>query len=164
MNIDHILETMNRCGVACLLIGGVNYLLRHGPVLTFDVDLWIEDTPENLSRCERALVELQAQWGPSETDWQNVAQRSAGWLGRQSVYCLTSPFGPIDIFRRVTGLGDWNACRARAEPRRTGGGIACLGLSDADMLQCQLALPEPDRRQDRIRVLKEALERAAHGR
>ena len=46
MNVDQILETFNRGGVAYILIGGMSFLLRRAPVLTYDVDVWIEDTLE----------------------------------------------------------------------------------------------------------------------
>jgi hypothetical protein len=52
MTVDQILETFNRRQAGYLLIGGMNFLLRHQPVLTFDVDLWVADTPENLRRTE----------------------------------------------------------------------------------------------------------------
>ena len=55
MNVDRILETFNRHQVACLLIGGMNFLLRHQPVLTFDIDLWISD--EDMLACQLALDE-----------------------------------------------------------------------------------------------------------
>lgn len=160
MDIDRILDTMNRQHVAYILVGGVNFLLRHTPVATFDVDLWIQDTPENLKRCEKALAELDAAWGPSENDWQPVARQKPGWIGRQSVFCMTSPFGAIDVFRSVRGIESWTECQARAEARTSARGIAYLGLSDQDMLQCQLALPEGQRKQDRIHVLEESLRRA----
>ena len=80
MNVDHILGTLNGHHVAYILIGGMNFLLRHAPVLTYDVDLWIEDTPENRDRCERALGELQAEWGASDRDWGPVAAKAEGWL------------------------------------------------------------------------------------
>jgi hypothetical protein len=35
MNVDQILETMNRCDAAFILIGGMNFMLRHVPVLTY---------------------------------------------------------------------------------------------------------------------------------
>ncbi len=160
MNVDHILETMNRNQVSYLLIGGMNFLLRHAPVLTYDVDVWIEDTPENLQRCEKALAELQAEWGASDDDWRPAADRPAGWLGRQWLFCLTSPHGPIDIFRSVRGLGSWAASHAKAQAGKTAGGVPFLGLSDDDMLQCQIALPEAERNSRRIETLKKALGRA----
>ncbi|MHB1035676.1 MAG: hypothetical protein ACYC35_12425 [Pirellulales bacterium] len=163
MNVDRILEMLNRREVAYLLIGGMNFLLRHAPVLTFDIDLWIADTAENLDRCERALGELDAQWGPTEQDWGPVAGQPAGWLRRQGVYCLTSRHGAIDIFRAVKGLDSWEVCRARAEPGATSAGTAFLALADEDMLRCQLALPEAERRLDRIRALREKLGGNVHG-
>ena len=160
MTFDHILETFNAHRVDCILIGGVNFLLRHQPVTTFDVDLWIDDTAENRSRCERCGA-LQAEWGPTEAEWRPVAEHPPGWLGRQAVYCLGSPHGAIDVFRAVKGLESWAACRARAAACRTSAGSSFAALSDEDMLQCQLALPEGEQKLDRIRTLRKAIERGA---
>ena len=99
-----------------MLVGGMNFMMRHAPVLTFDIDIWIEDAAANLERCERALVELNAAWGNTEADWGPVAQRAPGWLKAQSVFCLTSSHGAIDVFREVRGLDHWQACWARAVP------------------------------------------------
>ncbi len=163
MNVDLILETMNRCEVAYLLIGGGNFLLRHAPVLTYDIDLWIEDTEENLDRCREALGALGVEWGASETDWGPVAGKGPQWIRTQHVFCLTSPHGAIDIFRSVKGLPSWPACRARAQPASTAAGVPYWGLADADMLECQLALDEAERNQERIRVLRESLGRRHDG-
>src|SRR5688572_7621375 len=103
MDTDKILATMNDCGVAYLLIGGVNFMLRHQPVLTFDVDLWIEDSGDNRLRCELALSALDAEWGETDATWERVGRKSRGWLSGQSVYCLHSPVGAIDIFCQVHG-------------------------------------------------------------
>jgi hypothetical protein len=157
MNVDQILETMNRNGVAFLLIGGVNFLLRHAPAVTYDVDLWIDDTAENRGRCESALAELQAEWGPSVDDWGPVADKNPGWLSGQSIFCLLSPHGAIDIFRGVAGLESWPECRGRAVSLCTGKGAAVTCLSDEDMLQCQLALPENERKHDRVQSLRKAI-------
>jgi hypothetical protein len=162
VNVDHILKTLNTHQVAYLLIGGMNFLLRHAPVLTYDVDVWIDDLPENLRRCENALAELQAEWGASDDDWGPVANKTPGWLGRQPLFCLTSPHGPIDVFRAVKGLGPWSESRGRAETGTTGGGVAFVALSDADMLQCQMALPEGEQNGQRVEALRRALERAEH--
>ncbi len=162
MDIDRILEALNRHGVAYLLIGGVNFLLLHAPITTFDLDLWVENVPENLARCQKALAELEAGWGPSESQWRPVAELGPGWLGSQGVFCLTSPHGSIDVFRSVHGLPDWTTCRARAAAGQTAGGAPYLGLADEDMLQCQLALPPGEQKPDRIRILKQSLQRGTH--
>lgn len=164
MNVDRILDAMNRHGVAYLLIGGMNFLMRHAPVLTYDADLWIDDTPENRRRCERALASLDAEWGATDEDWGPVAAKPSGWLDRQGLFCLTSPHGAIDVFRSVRGLGSWGECRERAHPMTTPNGIPWPALSDEDMLRCQMALPEGQRRAERIEALEQALEQARHGR
>ena len=89
MNVDAILRALNDEQVDYLLIGGVNFLLRHEPELTFDVDVWVADSDENLKRLNRALRALGAAWGPTETTWAPVPEDSA-WLRRQMVFCLTT--------------------------------------------------------------------------
>ena len=135
----------------------MNFLLRHAPVLTYDVDFWIEDTPENRDRCEKALCELRAEWGATEEDWGPVADKPAGWLVAQGMFCLTSPHGAIDVFRSVEGLASWSDSRTKAQMSTTASGTKYVGLSDEDMLQCQLALPESQRHHQRVEVLNQAL-------
>jgi hypothetical protein len=122
MNVEHILETFNRQKVGYLLIDGMNIFLRHCPDTTFDVDLWIEDSPENRLRTHQALVELKVEWGATDEEWGLVEKKPASWLDRQTVFCLNSPAGSIDIFRVVTGLGAWDLCRNRAVKAVTKGG------------------------------------------
>ena len=158
MNIDHILRTFGDGGVEYLLIGGMNFLLQHEPVLTYDIDFWIRDAAANLDRCDKALRKLDAAWGPTEQDWRPVAAQP-GWLDRQEVFCLTSFSGAIDIFRTVKGLPSWAECNARAYAGQTAGGVPYRGLCDEDMLACQLALPPADRRRNRVEALERALGR-----
>ena len=158
MNIDRILEVLNAGQVEYLLIGGVNFLLRHGPDLTYDVDVWIHDTEDNRRRCEATLAALGAEWSRDEEDWGPVARRPAGWLSEQSLYCMTSPCGALDVFRSVTGLPDWETCAARGISGRTASGTTYRGLGDEDMLACQMGLPPQQRKAERMRVLRAALE------
>lgn len=59
MNIDRILTELNSANVDYLLIGGVNFLLRHHGPLTYDVDVWICDSEENrISVLKRVLKKV----------------------------------------------------------------------------------------------------------
>ena len=157
MNVDRILSAFNAAGADYILFGGMNFLLRHVPELTFDVDLWVEDSAANLERVNAALRALGAEWGKTEAAWKPVPETSA-WLKEQVVFCLTTREGAVDIFRDVRGLeGLYAECRARAVQARTAGAISFPSLSDGDMLACQLALDEKDRKHNRIEVLKKAL-------
>jgi len=157
MHVDAILDSFARHEVDAILIGGMNFLLRHEPVLTFDVDFWVSNDEANLARVAKALRALEAKWGKTEGDWGPVSEDPA-WLRSQAVFCLTSPHGAIDIFRAVEGLaGQYEACKTRSSEERTPNGAFYRSLSDQDMLACQLALPESLRRLDRTRYLKDLL-------
>jgi len=154
MDVDGILNAFNNEGARYLLIGGMNFYLRHEHVATFDVDLWIDDTPENKTRASRALSKLEAEWGRTEADWKPVAP-DGSWLRFQSCFCLTTAYGAVDIFLRVDGLEDgFEACMRRAVAAETFRGVKFMALADADMIRCQEALPEAVRKLDRIRTLK----------
>lgn len=157
MQVDQILTIFNRHRADYLLIGGMHFLIRHKPILTFDIDLWIDGQNTNVQRCEAALAELDAAWGPTDAEWEPVRNKAAGWLSRQSMYSLTSPYGAIDIFLSVTGLGPWPEARLRAISCRTAAGATYFGLSDEDMLACQLALPAQEQKNERIQTLKAAI-------
>ena len=160
MNVDAILEIFHRHKVDTILIGGMNFLLRHQPVLTFDVDFWVRDTDENLSRVTAALRELDAQWGKNEKTWGPLAANH-DWRN-QSVFCMTTQHGAIDIFREVRGLeNQYTSCYDRSLLEQTASGISYRSLSDKDMLACQLALPENERRLDRVAFLKNHLEQSS---
>jgi hypothetical protein len=156
VNTDHILSTFNQHQVRYILVGGVNFLLRHSPVLTFDIDLWVRDDPANLGRCEQALASLDAAWGSNDDNWGPVASKTPGWLSEQGIFCLTSPHGAIDIFRFLLGVDDWDQALARSKLMTTGTGVSLYSLSDEDMIACQMALPETERKLERIRILSEA--------
>jgi hypothetical protein len=160
MNVDQILQALNDEQVDYLLIGGMNFLIRHLPELTFDVDVWVRDDAENLSRLNRGLQRLGAAWGRTESEWRPVSD-DWRWLQTQAVFCLTTQAGAVDVFRDVAGLeGQYGLCKQRGVPTRTAAGVSFVGLSDRDMLTCQEALPVGQRKVRRMEILREALARA----
>ncbi len=158
MNLDAILAAMHQHGVRCLLIGGMNFMLRHRPLLTYDIDFWIEDTEVNRCRCEQSLADLDVEWGSTEENWASVSKLPKDWLGKQTIYCLNSPYGAIDIMRTVKGMDDWQESWQKGIDEKTRAGTPYRGLSDQHMLQCQLALPEPQQKMERVRFLRELLQ------
>ena len=160
MNVDAILHTLNEQQVDYLLIGGMNFLIRHFPELTFDVDIWVRDAADNLARLNRSLAQLHAEWGRTEAEWKPVSS-DWRWLESQAVFCLTTGEGALDVFREVRGLeGRYLECRARGVSTTTAAGVPFVGLSDEDMLACQEALPPSEQKTRRVQVLREAIRRA----
>src|SRR5262245_65591934 len=82
MNVDAILESLNAQGVDYILIGGMNFLLRHVPELTFDVDIWVKDTEQNLKLLNKALQNLGAEWARTEKEWRPVSRSEERRVGR----------------------------------------------------------------------------------
>ena len=158
VNVDAILTQFNQLQVDYLLIGGMSYLLRHQPVLTFDVDLWIEPGAENRQLAEKALALLNASWGRSEDDWEPVSVKPTGWLTGQSVFCLQCPHGAIDIFLAVAGLEDWQTVNQRGISDTTSTVCPYRSISDQDLLQCQLVLSETEQKKDRVAYLRSRLQ------
>ncbi|MBS0659966.1 MAG: hypothetical protein JSR82_17135 [Verrucomicrobia bacterium] len=159
MNIDAIFSAMNAEGADYLLIGGMNFLLLHRPDLTFDVDLWVRDDASNLASVNRGLRRLGAEWGRTEATWGPVPE-DPQWLSRQSVYCLTTSSGALDIMREVKGLeGRYTECRQRSLERQTPAGTPFRALAVRDMLACQEALRPEERKAARVEFLRLALEK-----
>ena len=160
MNVDEILRALNGEQVDYLLIGGINFLLRHLPELTYDVDIWVRNDAANLERLNRALRRLGAEWGRTEAEWHLVPE-DWRWLEGQCLFCLTTKHGALDVFRDVRGLeGRYAESRDRGAPSATGTGVKFIALSDEDMLACQEALPPGERKLRRMDVLREAIWRA----
>jgi hypothetical protein len=159
MNVDEMLRGLNAKEVNYLLIGGMNFMVRHLPELTFDVDIWVHDKPRNLERLNAALRQLGAAWGPDKASWRPVTDEWR-WLESQGVFCLTTDHGALDVFRDVVGLeGRYDECQRAASSERTAAGIPFLSLSDEHRLACQEALPPASRNHKRMEVLRRAIER-----
>lgn len=157
LDVEFILAQMNGGQVDCLLIGGMNYLLNHRPEITYDIDLWVADDPANRAALSQALHALGAEWGPTEQSWRPTPLDPA-WLWRQSVYCLTTRHGALDIFFQVKGLeGRYAECKAAAPRRATAGGVPYKSLSDLHMLTCQEALSAAEQKASRVAVLRAAI-------
>ena len=149
-----VFSAMNSHGVSYLLVGGLNYFLRHKPVTTQDIDLFIDDTPQNRQYCEIALMELGAEWGRRDEDWGKVSAKPKGWLSGQSVFCLLTRFGPVDIFLSLPGIPSFSEALARSILFEIDQSTYVRLISSEDLLACQLAIPEVYRKRERIAHLQ----------
>jgi hypothetical protein len=149
-----VFSAMNTNRVSYLLVGGLNYFLRHKPVTTQDIDLFIDDTPQNRQHCEDALIELDAEWGRRDEDWGDVSAKPKGWLSGQSVFCLLTQFGPVDIFLSIPGIPCFSEALQRSELFEIDPSSQVRLISTEDLLACQLAIPEVYRKRERIAHLQ----------
>ena len=89
-----------------------------------------------------------------DEDWGPVNAKSKGWLLGQSVFCLLTPFGPLDIFLSLPGISNYAAAMDRSNSLDLELGLQIRLISARDLLECQLALPEIYRKPDRIHYLR----------
>lgn len=125
---------------------------------TQDIDLLIEDSEGNRRRCESALSAMEAEWGKNDKDWDFVRNKAEGWLNQQSVYCLLTKYGPLDVFRSVKGVDSFQEASARSNVKMLDDQLKVPLLSARDLLECQLVLPNESRRLDRVAYLQKVLE------
>lgn len=155
MNVDLVLGKFNESRADYILIGGMNFFIVHQPVATLDIDFWIADSEMNHAAVHAALSALEAEvsFSPKGDDWRPVSSlESPSWIAREGVHCLNSPHAAIDIFRAVPGLEEgFDALKPRCPIRTTRAGVKFRSLSDDLMVRCQLALPETQRKLDRLR-------------
>lgn len=159
MNPSRVFNALRDHAVSYLLIGGLNFAMNHRPdYLTYDIDLFVEDVPENLAKLNQTLKYLEATWGPNDASWGPIPDDQGRWLCGQACFCLLTSAGPVDIFRCVQGLeGRYQECYNASLERRTAEGVVYRSLSDRHMLDCQMALNENDRKLDRVRHLRNIL-------
>ncbi|HUP82441.1 MAG TPA: hypothetical protein VM260_28060 [Pirellula sp.] len=153
-----VFSAMNRNSVSYLLVGGLNYFLAHKPVTTQDIDLLIDDTPENRSSCENALIDLFAEWGRRDEDWGPVCAKPRGWLWGQNVFCLLTQFGPVDIFISLPGISSYAEAKQESIAFQVDNDLQIQLISARDLLECQMALPEIYRKPERIHYLRGVVE------
>lgn len=148
---------MNTHSVTYLLVGGLNFFLLHKPVTTQDIDLLIDNTPQNRKCCELALSGIDAEWGRQELDWGPVSIKPSGWLSGQSVFCLLTKFGPVDIFLELPGIPSFQEASIRSVAFELDSAESVRLISASDLLACQLAIPEIYRKSERIAFLRETI-------
>jgi hypothetical protein len=59
-DFEDMLELLARHRVRYLIVGGLAFIYHAKPRYTKDMDLWVEFTPKNVERANRALVEFGA--------------------------------------------------------------------------------------------------------
>jgi hypothetical protein len=59
-DFEDMLELLGRHRVRYLIVGGLAFIYHAKPRYTKDMDIWVEFTPENVERANRALAEFGA--------------------------------------------------------------------------------------------------------
>ncbi len=99
-NFQRILKTLAVHGVEFIIVGGVGAVLQGAPIVTFDLDIVHDRTPENLTRLLAALQELDAHY--REAGHRRI-QPQLSHLESSGHQLLMTRDGPLDLLGTTTG-------------------------------------------------------------
>lgn len=143
-DLKDLLGEFDAAEVRYLVIGGYAVSFHSAPRFTKDLDLWVEDSAENLERAEHALAKFGAP------DAAVVSLRSARGL---DVVWMGNPPLRIDLMKQIPGGDFSSAWQRRVTTRWDDVPVSVIGIED--LLAAKRA---SGREQDRIDA--DALERA----
>jgi len=142
-DFEDILALFAEFDVRYLIVGGLAFIFHAKPRYTKDIDLWIDATPENVNRVNRALAEFGS---PSLIDADDPDE----------ILQLGNAPHRIDILRAVVDLDFEIAWRRRIQAPY---GDAPANWIDLDgLITIKSAIDHPRHRED-ARVLKMVRER-----
>jgi len=144
-DFEDILACFARFEVRYLIVGGLAFIFHAKPRYTKDIDLWVDDDPENVARVNRALVEFGSPALIDPDDPDEILQ-------------LGNAPHRIDILRRVIDLDFAGAWQRRIQGSY---GQAPANWIDLDsLIAIKSRIDHPRHRED-TRVLRMVKERQA---
>lgn len=113
MSLFEMLRGLQGAGIRFVVVGGVAAVAHGSNRVTVDLDVCYDTSPENRERLAGVLARWHAY--PREVEPGLPFAMDARTLESMEVLTLTSDAGPIDLFQRVSGVGDYAACREAGE-------------------------------------------------
>lgn len=116
-----LLESLERNGVAFVIVGGIAATLHGSARLTFDLDIVYERSRPNMERLVQALMPFAPylRGAPAGLPFSFDVET----LRRGLNFTLTTSDGPIDLLGEVSGVGSYADARQRADEAHMFGGI-----------------------------------------
>src|SRR5258708_31554855 len=112
MDFDIAIKLLCDAEVEFVVVGGVSAIFHGASTLTYDLDICYSRTRLNVHR----LVEALAPHHPCPRGFP--ANVPFIWdestLGNTSLLTLQTDFGEIDLLAEISGLGDYEAVKARS--------------------------------------------------
>lgn len=142
LDLGALLETLDRHGVAYVLIGGMAAVTHGSPFPTEDVDITPAPAPENLACLSAALGELDARIRTEGVVDGLPFSHDAASLAAAQTWNLTTEHGDLDISFLPAGTTGYDDLRRDAEPT-TLLGVVVQVASLADVIRSKQAANRP---------------------
>lgn len=142
LDLERLLEVLDRCGVAFVLIGGMAALTHGSPFPTEDVDITPAAAPDNLKRLSAALRDLDARVRTEGIDGGLPFDHSADSLAAVGTWNLTTRYGDLDLSFVPSGTRGFEDLNSDARPIELFG-ISVRVASLADIVRSKQAANRP---------------------
>jgi hypothetical protein len=136
----NILHVLARRQVEFIVVGGVGAVLHGAPLATLDLDIVHRRTPENVSRLQAALEELDAIYRPGS---ERSLRPSTDALAGAGHHLLQTLYGPLDVWGTIGENQGYDELTAHSEDMLIGGAgiVEVLGLETLIALKRQAGQP-----------------------
>ena len=142
-----LLETLAEHSVKFVIIGGLGAVLHGSPVVTQDVDIAYERTPENLECLAAALADINAKLRGVDPDLPFEPDARA--LKSGSNFTFDTDLGELDCLGWPDGINSYAELLENAVPMTLGGHNVLVASID-DLIKMKSAVGRP---KDRFGVL-----------
>lgn len=130
LDLDRIVEVLNRHGTDYVVIGGIAVLAHGNQRATFDVDLVASHAQENLRRLAAALGELNAEVAV-DAHHLDVDPTDPSDLANGANWTLHTDAGKVDFMSEVPGGRPYEEIRLRSiDIAGDGPSFRVVGLDD----------------------------------
>jgi hypothetical protein len=137
------LRILNEHEVRYVLIGGYASSVLGAPIITNDLDICYERTPENMDRLAEALLELQATLRVAGVDEELPFILDGRTIAAGDSFTFNSGAGPIDVLGTPSGTGGFRDLDADATTYDLGEGLLVRVVSLDDLIRMKEAASRP---------------------
>lgn len=140
MNAARLLRALTDAHVRFIVVGGIAAVAQGAPVVTFDVDVVHDRSPENVRRLLGVLSEIGAVYVRAAGS-PPIAPREDLLLG-EGHHILTTRHGRLDVLGRIEGGRGYDELLPSTVESRVGDAAVRL-LSIETILEIKRASPRP---------------------
>jgi hypothetical protein len=137
------LRTFNDHGVNYVLIGGYAGSVLGAPIITNDVDVCYERTPENMDRLAAALQELGATLRVAGVDKELPFVLDRRTIAAGDSFTFRTDAGDLDVLGTPSGTGGFRDLDADATSYDLGEGLIVRVVSLDDLIRMKEAASRP---------------------
>ena len=138
-DFEDMLSLLNKHGAKYLIVGGLAFIYHAKPRYTKNIDIWIDPSPKNVGRVNKALVEFGSPYLLTPNNSEEILQ-----IGVEP--------DRIDILQQLKGVAFSAAWKSRLSD--TYGEVTTCWIDIDNLIRVKELIDHP-RHQEDVRILRE---------